>query len=206
MRQREADEIRAAKAQFNKLKRFNVGVVTRNNERFEPGKLTRSMLQHHNKVMTETLKRDVTSESPGPFITKLRRRPHDAESTPELNINKRPTNNKTNSRRPNSSSHAATSKSLAGGGDEAAPLPGNPVPTATDTSRESSRGRSGGSRLLSRGLSGGSRLLSRELGGGSTDLDVETGVLPLLSENPAYRDWETNETSLRYLEEKVMTS
>ena len=58
------------------------------------------------------------------------------------------------------------------------------------------------SRASSRGRSGRSQLSSRELGG-SIDLDIQTGVLPLLSENPAYRDWETSDTSLRFLEEKV---
>lgn len=180
-----------------------MAAVTKNNERFEPLKLTTSMLRHHDQAMSERFRRE--QPSPGPFITKLRGFRLETESTPDLGQMRAKRDDDKNTPKRPSSAHNHKSNSNGSRGDPTMPLllgdsesikkssAGKLDAAATVGSRESSRGRSGA----------GSRLRSRELAGSTTDIDVEIGVLPLLSENPAYRDWETSDASLRYLEEKV---
>ena len=215
VRKREDDEIRAAKSYFNRFKHKNIAQVTRNNEKFEPEKLTTAMLQKHNELMTQTiLKEPDTKISPGPFVTRLRKVANDAVSSPDMrrkpiNRHNKPDSKdavvgeKTSARKRPASAENKKSRSVIGSRSE------DSLPKIGHSSRppqQSGASRRDGSESGSRksgSRSSRSRLTSREMGANSIEWDVETGLLPLLSDNPAYRDWETSDMSLKFLEERV---
>ena len=210
MRKREEDEIRAAKNYFNRFKHKNIARVTKNNEKFEPEKLTAAMLEKHNEMMTQSVLKDPDSKiSPGPFVTRIRKVPNDAISSPEVgrkpinqhviksNNNKDMTSSGDNTKPKRSASAENKKLQSAVGSSSEERLPS--VRQNSRPAQASGASRRDGSESGRMSESGRSHVTATN----SIEWDVETGLLPLLSDNPAYRDWETNDTSLKYLEERV---